>query len=81
MFFVLSTDAQRHQCNLSTELYVQKEYEKLEMSLRSGLPNEVDMAINVCVLLSTEGRHCMQLEKTCQLLRLLLAHVAVFEEG
>ncbi|RUS82522.1 hypothetical protein EGW08_009736 [Elysia chlorotica] len=74
------SDAQRQHCNLSTELYVQKEYEKLEMSLRSGLPNEVDMAINVCVLLSTEGRHCMQLEKTCQLLRLLMAHVAVFEE-
>lgn len=49
------------------------------MSLRSGLPNEVDLAVNVCVLLSTEGKHCIKLEKCPQLLHLLLAHVGVFE--
>ncbi|CAL1542134.1 unnamed protein product [Lymnaea stagnalis] len=74
------TDAQRQQYNLSTDLYEQSDYEKLEMSLRSGLPNEVDVAVNVCVLLSTEGKHCMKLEKTSHLMRLLLAHVGIFEE-
>lgn len=51
------------------------------MSLRSGLPNEVDFAVNVCVLLSTEGKHCIKLERAPQLLRLLLAHIGVFDEG
>ncbi|XP_059154347.1 AT-rich interactive domain-containing protein 2-like isoform X2 [Physella acuta] len=74
------TDAQRQQYNLSTDLYDQKDYEKLELSLRSGLPNEVDMAVNVCVLLSTEGKHCMRLEKTSHMIRLLLAHIGIFEE-
>ncbi|KAH9503660.1 AT-rich interactive domain-containing protein 2 [Bulinus truncatus] len=74
------TEVQRQQHNLSTELYEQSDYEKLEMSLRSGLPNEVDVAFNVCVLLSKEGKYCIKLDKTLHLLRLVFAHIGIFEE-
>ncbi|KAK0052589.1 AT-rich interactive domain-containing protein 2-like isoform X1 [Biomphalaria pfeifferi] len=74
------TEAQRQQYNLSTELYEQSDYEKLEMSLRSGLPNEVDVAFNVCVLLSKEGKYCIKLEKSLHLLNLIFAHIGIFEE-
>lgn len=57
------------------------EYDKLQHSLLSGLPNEIDFAINVCTLLSNEGRHVLHLIKAPQLIDLLLAHTGVFFEG
>ena len=35
-------------------------YVKLERSLMSGLPNEVDFALNVFLLLSSEGRYILK---------------------
>lgn len=57
------------------------EYDKLQYSLLSGLPNEIDFAINVCTLLSNEGRHVLHLVKAPRLIDLLLAHTGVFFEG
>lgn len=50
------------------------------LSLLSGLPNEVDFAINVCTLMSNESKHTMQLEKEPKLVTLLLAHAGVFDD-
>nr|XP_046184297.1 AT-rich interactive domain-containing protein 2-like isoform X3 [Oncorhynchus gorbuscha] len=57
------------------------DYNKLVLSLLSGLPNEVDFAINVCTLLSNESKHAMQLEKDPKLITLLLAHAGVFDDS
>lgn len=57
------------------------DYNKLVLSLLSGLPNEVDFAINVCTLLSNESKHVMQLEKDPKLITLLLAHAGVFDDS
>lgn len=51
------------------------------MSLRSGLTNEVDFAVNVCLLLSNEGRHVLKLTKSIHLLPLLMANIGIFDEG
>lgn len=50
------------------------------LSLLSGLPNEVDFAVNVCTLLSNESKHAMQLDKDPKLVTLLLAHTGVFDD-
>ncbi|CAH1800124.1 unnamed protein product, partial [Owenia fusiformis] len=56
-------------------------YGALEMSLLSGLPNEVDFAINVCTLLSNEGKHALRVEEAPKLIDLLMAHIGIFHEG
>lgn len=58
-----------------------KDYNKLVLSLLSGLPNEVDFAINVCTLLSNESKHAMQLEKDPKIITLLLANAGVFDDS
>ncbi|ESP04652.1 hypothetical protein LOTGIDRAFT_237297 [Lottia gigantea] len=63
------------------DLVQPNDYDKLEKALLSGLPNEVDFAINVCTLLSNEGRHVLRLDKAKHLLQLLLAHIGVFNQG
>ncbi|XP_073998819.1 brahma associated protein 170kD isoform X2 [Rhodnius prolixus] len=65
---------------LAVELYRESEYDKLALSLISPLPNEQDFAINVCTVLSNEGKHCLKLEKHPRILHYLLAHAAVFRE-
>ncbi|KAK7107364.1 AT-rich interactive domain-containing protein 2-like [Littorina saxatilis] len=74
-------DTQRAASKLSTDLARFSDYEKLEMSLRCGLPNEVDFAVNVCLLLSNEGRHVLKLNKSLHLLPLLMANIGIFDEG
>ncbi|KAK7503091.1 hypothetical protein BaRGS_00005717 [Batillaria attramentaria] len=74
-------DNVRAASHLETNLLRFSEYEKLEMALRSGLPNEVDFAVNVCLLLSNEGRHVLKLGKSRHLLPLLLANIGIFDEG
>ena len=43
----------------------QRNFEKLVLSLQSGLPNEVDFAINICVLLSNVNNSVFSLAKVC----------------
>ena len=59
-------------------LHRRTDYDKLVLSLTSPMPNEQDFAINVCTLLSNEGRHTLKLAKCPRLLDLLLGHAGVF---
>ncbi|XP_066524311.1 AT-rich interactive domain-containing protein 2 isoform X2 [Hoplias malabaricus] len=75
------SDYLRQSYGLSTDFVPPCDYNKLVLSLLSGLPNEVDFAINVCTLLSNESKHTMQLEKEPTLITLLLAHSGVFDDS
>ncbi|XP_042561710.1 AT-rich interactive domain-containing protein 2-like [Clupea harengus] len=75
------SDYLRQSYGLSTDFVAPSDYNKLVLSLLSGLPNEVDFAINVCTLLSNESKHAMQLEKEPKLVTLLLAHAGVFDDS
>uniref|UniRef100_L7M0T7 AT-rich interactive domain-containing protein 2 n=1 Tax=Rhipicephalus pulchellus TaxID=72859 RepID=L7M0T7_RHIPC len=54
------------------------EYSKLCMSLLSGLPNEETLTLNVCTLLSNEGRHSLKLDRLPRLVDLLLSQAGLF---
>lgn len=80
-FSPLLTDFLRQSYGLSMDFNTPNDYNKLVLSLLSGLPNEVDFAINVCTLLSNESKHVMQLEKDPKIITLLLANVGVFDDS
>ncbi|XP_061770005.1 AT-rich interactive domain-containing protein 2 isoform X2 [Nerophis ophidion] len=75
------SDYLRQSYGLYTEFVPPCDYNKLVLSLLSGLPNEVDFAVNVCTLLSNESKHAMQLDKDPKLVTLLLAHTGVFDDS
>uniref|UniRef100_A0A3B5M801 RFX-type winged-helix domain-containing protein n=1 Tax=Xiphophorus couchianus TaxID=32473 RepID=A0A3B5M801_9TELE len=77
----LPSDYLRQSYGLSTDFTQPCDYNKLVLSLLSGLPNEVDFAVNVCTLLSNESKHAMQLDKDPKLVTLLLAHTGVFDDS
>ncbi|GLG96121.1 AT-rich interactive domain-containing protein 2 [Gryllus bimaculatus] len=66
---------------LSVDLYKASDYDRLALSLLSPLPNEQDFAINVCTLLSNEGKHTLRLDKCPRLVNFLLAHAGVFNDS
>lgn len=66
---------------MSCKLYEHSDYDKLEKAFLCGLPNEVDFSMNVCLLLSNEGKHVMKLGKSKHLLELMLANVGIFSTG
>ncbi|XP_042324040.1 LOW QUALITY PROTEIN: AT-rich interactive domain-containing protein 2 [Sceloporus undulatus] len=74
------SDFLRQSYGLSMDFNSPNDYNKLVLSLLSGLPNEVDFAINVCTLLSNESKHVMQLEKDPKIITLLLANAGVFDD-
>ena len=73
------TESLREYNGLSANLYKPTNYDKLALSLLSPLPNEQDFAINVCTLLSNEGKHTLRLDKYPRLVNILLAHAGVFD--
>ncbi|XP_012707079.2 AT-rich interactive domain-containing protein 2 [Fundulus heteroclitus] len=75
------SDYLRQSYGLATDFIQPCDYNKLVLSLLSGLPNEVDFAVNVCTLLSNESKHAMQLDKDPKLVTLLLAHAGVFDDS
>jgi AT-rich interactive domain-containing protein 2 len=74
-------DVNREYNHLSTNLYKPSDYDRLALSLVSPLPNEQDFAINVCTLLSNDGKHTLKLEKHPRLVDYLLGHAGVFCHG
>ncbi|XP_064603702.1 AT-rich interactive domain-containing protein 2-like isoform X2 [Liolophura sinensis] len=71
----------RQNAGMSCKLYEHSDYDKLEKAFLCGLPNEVDFSMNVCLLLSNEGKHVMKLGKSKHLLELMLANVGIFSTG
>lgn len=55
-------------------------YEKIEISLISGLPNEVDFVFNSMVLMSSEESNSFKIYQSPRLISLILAHVGFFGE-
>ena len=80
-YLSLFTAHGRSVVGMSTDIVKHSNFNKLEKALLSGLPNEVDFAINVCTLLSSESRHSLLLRKAQTLLQLLMAHIGVFSDG
>lgn len=76
---LLLSESLRDYNGLSSNLYKPSNYDKLALSLLSPLPNEQDFAINVCTLLSNEGKHTLRLDKYPRLVNILLAHAGVFD--
>ena len=50
------------------------------MSLKSGLPNEVDFAFNALTILSSDENNPLLLSSVPSLLDLMLAHVGIYDE-
>ncbi|GJQ83093.1 hypothetical protein Trydic_g20104 [Trypoxylus dichotomus] len=71
-------ETSREYHHLSTDLYKSSDYDRLALSLLSPLPNEQDFAINVCTLLSNDGKHTLKIEKHPRLIDYLIAHAGVF---
>ena len=57
------------------------QYDRLCLSLLSPLPNEHDFSVNLCTLLSNEGKQTIRLAKCPRLLEILLAHAGVWRDG
>ncbi len=74
-------DECRAELNMATQVYRRTDYDRLSLSLASPLPNEQDFGVNVCTLLSNEGRHTLKLTKCPRLLDLLLAHAGLHNHG
>ncbi|VEN41269.1 unnamed protein product [Callosobruchus maculatus] len=75
------TESNREIGYLSTNLYRPSDYDRLALSLVSPLPNEQDFAINVCTLLSNDGKHTLKLHKHPRIVNYLLAHAGVFSHS
>ncbi|XP_022907233.1 AT-rich interactive domain-containing protein 2 isoform X2 [Onthophagus taurus] len=72
------TESTRDYNHLSTDLYKASDYDRLALSLLSPLPNEQDFAINVCTLLSNDGKHTLKIERHPRIVDYLVAHAGVF---
>ncbi|CAF3386863.1 unnamed protein product [Rotaria sp. Silwood1] len=74
------SDALRIQYGLFTDFVNRNEYEKLELALLCGFPNELTFTLNTLLLLSSSGNHAksFDLYKCPRLLDLLFRHVGLF---
>ncbi|XP_054721643.1 LOW QUALITY PROTEIN: AT-rich interactive domain-containing protein 2-like [Uloborus diversus] len=72
------TDASRSTSGLNQVFTNPTDYDKLCMSLLCGLPNEQELALNVCTILSNEGNYMLHLEQAPKLVDLLIAQAGVW---
>lgn len=79
--FCFVAETNREYNHLSTDLYKPSDYDRLALSLISPLPNEQDFAINVCTLLSNDGKHTLKLEKHPRIINYLLGHAGIFDHS
>lgn len=70
----------RHRWNLSTDLIESVEYRALLLALESGLPNELDYAINTVLLMSSQ-QNGFELSRCPQILPLMLSTVGIYSRG
>ncbi|VUZ45047.1 unnamed protein product, partial [Hymenolepis diminuta] len=70
----------RHRWNLSTDLIESVEYRALLLALESGLPNELDYAINTVLLMSSQ-QNGFELSRCPQILPLMLSTVGIYSTG
>lgn len=57
-----------------------RNFDKLVLSLQCGMPNEVDFAINICMLLSNVSNSVFNLSKAPAVVDMLLAHIGVVSQ-
>jgi hypothetical protein len=76
----LFLDALRSQFGLFTDFVRRNEYEKLELALICGFPNELTFTLNTLLLLSSSSSHSksFHLYKCPRLLDLLFRHIGLF---
>jgi len=55
-------------------------YYKLVLSLKSGLPNELDFVFNSLIILSSDENYPLMLSAAPSLLDLMLAQVGIYDE-
>nr|CDS31955.1 zinc finger (C2H2) and AT rich interactive domain containing protein [Hymenolepis microstoma] len=70
----------RHRWNLSVDLIESVEYRALLLALESGLPNELDYAINTVLLMSSQ-QNGFELSRCPQILPLMLSTVGIYSTG
>ncbi len=70
----------RNRWNLSTDLIESVEYRALLLALQSGLPNELDYAINTILLMSSQ-QNGFELGRCPQILPLMLSTVGIYSTG
>jgi hypothetical protein len=73
-------DAMRNQHGLFNDFIHRNEYEKLELALICGFPNELTFTLNTLLLLSSSSNHSksFHLYKCPRLLDLLFRHIGLF---
>ena len=80
-YFIL--EAMRSQHGLFNDFVRRNEYEKLELALLCGFPNELTFTLNTLLLLSSSSSHSksFHLYKCPRLLDLLLRHIGLFSSS
>ncbi|KAG8198532.1 hypothetical protein JTE90_026435 [Oedothorax gibbosus] len=74
------SDTMRSTSGLNQNFVTSTDYDKICMSLLCGLPNEQEMALNVCTILSNEGNYMLHLEQAPKLVDLLIAQAGVWPQ-
>lgn len=74
------SDISRTTSGLCQNIIRPTDYDKICLSLLSGLPNEQEFALNICTILSNEGNHILHLEQLPRLVDLLLGLVGIWRK-